>query len=343
MPPKDAAKRKAPGPGPPAKRARVKMEPGGAAASGGAVKKGKSHAHQVVAALKVNPLGLAQDALASNCSLTKSELAAVLNQLAQKRRIQMAKGPDGDILFMLASEKEVENANKLDELSTNELHVYQTIQDKDRDGIWKRDIKHRTGLVEKEVGKILQRLEKKRLIKMEKTVLRQNGKMFFLYDVEPSAEHTGGVWYSRPNPQDPPEFDTVGVRHIADACHKFVQDVGAVRQNYYSKQGAPMRNPSLEDIHGWVSEHSLYKETLARENIREIMQILSFDGMVEKMERANGRIEYAALDLGPDYNFTLEPCMFCGKLSSRGTAFKHTCDAPRGPDGELLIAPQISA
>ena len=107
-----------------------------------------------------------------------------------------------------------------------------------------------------------------------------------------------------------------------------MQDVGAVRQNYYSKQGAPMRNPSLEvshphlilssaspphphlliltsssphhpqnhhlilsqDIHGWVSEHSLYKETLARENIREIMQILSFDGMVEKTERANGKL-----------------------------------------------------
>ena len=157
-----------------------------------APRKRTGHAHQVVAALRSAPGGMAQDALAASCSLTKSELAAVLNQLAQKRRIQMAKGPDGDILFMLASEKEVENANKLDELSTNELHVYQVIQEKGRDGIWKRDIKHRTGLVEKEVNKILNKLEKQRLIKMEKTVLRMNGKMFFLYDVEPSAEHTGG-------------------------------------------------------------------------------------------------------------------------------------------------------
>eukprot|EP01052_Picozoa_sp_SAG31_P016682 SAG31_NODE_1114_length_9852_cov_2.761509_2_plen_63_part_00 len=48
-----------------------------------------------------------------------------------------------------------------------------------------------------QVEKILKSLVKKNLIKMEKTVLRQNGKMYFLYDVEPSVEHSGGVWYSR--------------------------------------------------------------------------------------------------------------------------------------------------
>ena len=264
MPPK---KRKAGAASPKgAKKSKVKAEPGAAVAP----RKRTGHAHQVVAALRSAPGGMAQDALAASCSLTKSELAAVLNQLAQKRRIQMAKGPDGDILFMLASEKEVENANKLDELSTNELHVYQVIQEKGRDGIWKRDIKHRTGLVEKEVNKILNKLEKQRLIKMEKTVLRMNGKMFFLYDVAPSAEHTGGVWYSRPvrrphhpavwlawhsrltapldwlqRPEDPPEFDTVGVRHIADACHKFVQDVGA-----------PTHAPFFSVIHPSTAERS---------------------------------------------------------------------------------------
>ena len=41
---------------------------------------------------------------------------------------------------------------------------------------------------------------------------RQNGKMYFLYDVEPSVEHSGGVWYSRPNAHDPPEFDATGVK-----------------------------------------------------------------------------------------------------------------------------------
>lgn len=339
MPPK--RKLAAPQGGTAKRSVKIKSE-GGAAAAAAPSSRKKSHAHQVVAALRAAPEGVAQDALASGCSLTKPELAAVLNLLATKRRIQMANGPGGEILFMLTSEKEVEKQDKLAELSTNELHVYQTIQEKDRDGIWKRDIKHRTGLVEKEVGKILQRLEKKRLIKMEKTVLRQNGKMFFLYDVEPSAEHTGGVWYSRPRPEDPPEFDTAGVRAIADACHKFVMDVGGARQNYFAKHGAPVRNPSLEDIHGWVSELNLYKEKLARENIREIMQILSFDGIVERTERANGRVEYSALDLGPDYNCTLQQCLFCGKQYSRGAAFTHTCDAPRGPDGELLLMQQPS-
>ena len=164
--------------------------------------------------------------------------------------------------------------------------------------------------------------------------------MYFLYDVEPSAEHTGGVWYSRPQPDDPPEFDREGVNEIAGACHKFVMNIGGARQNYLAKQGAPMRNPSLEDIHGWVSDNNLYKEKLARENIREIMQILRFDGLVERIERGNGREEYAALHLGPDYNFSLEECKDCGKHYSKGAAFAHTCVAPRGPDGELLLTEQ---
>ena len=224
----------------------------GAAQDAGVVKRQKPPASPsqrieaaVLRALRNAPGGLAQDALATRCQVSKLELAPALNALAGRRQLQMAKGPDGDILFMLASKQDIDAASRLDELSTNELHVYQTIQDKGRDGIWKRDIKHRTGLVEKEVEKILKTLQKKKLVKMEKTVLRQNGKMFFLYDIEPSAEHTGGVWYSRPRPEDPPEFDTVGVKHIADACHKFVCDANQCRSAFYAKHGAHLRCESV--------------------------------------------------------------------------------------------------
>jgi len=30
-------------------------------------------------------------------------------------------------------------------------------------------------------------------------------------------------------------------------------------------------------------------------------------------------------------------CLCCGKQHTRGTAFTHVCDAPRGPGGELLL------
>ena len=67
-----------------------------------------------------------------------------------------------------------------------------------------------------------------------------------------------------------------------------------------------LRQPSLNEIHGWVSELNLYKEQLARENILEIMRFLAFDGLVERVERRNGRVEYHPLALGPDYNFGWE-------------------------------------
>jgi hypothetical protein len=223
----------------------------GAAGAAPAAKRAKAPASDsrrieaaVLRALRNTPAGLAQDALATRCKVSKMELALALNGLTRRRQVQLAKGPDGDILFMLTSKQDVEAASRLDELSTNELHVYQTIQDKARDGIWKRDIKHKTGLVEKEVEKILKTLQKKKLVKMEKTVLRQNGKMFFLYDIQPSAEHTGGVWYSRPRPGDPsqaPEFDSVGVKDIADACHKFVCNENQCRSTFYANHGAHLR------------------------------------------------------------------------------------------------------
>ena len=208
-------KRAATGGSPPAKRAatgdtsvaKVKQE-GDRPKTKSGPKRGANAA--VLQALKESNGGLAQDALAKVCKMSFVELAPVLNALTKRRQIQLAKGPDGDIIFMLTSAKDVEAATKLDELSTNELHVFQTIQDKGRDGIWKRDIKQRTGLVEKEVNKILNMLQKKKLVKMEKTVLRQNGKMFFLYDIEPSTDHTGGVWYRwATHPSNPPASSSV--------------------------------------------------------------------------------------------------------------------------------------
>ena len=100
-------------------------------------------------------------------------------------------------------------------------------------------------------------------------------------------------------PQLPRGLDTFAER-------KWAADVGGARANYFAKHGLQLRQPSLNEIHGWVSELNLYKEQLARENILEIMRFLAFDGLVERVERRNGRVEYHPLALGPDYNFGWE-------------------------------------
>jgi DNA-directed RNA polymerase III subunit RPC6 len=266
---------------------------------------------RILAALATSA-GRTSDALAGLCGVQKVELASVLNQLAQQNKIQFANGGDGKVLVVLASVEEIASKNALAELSNNERHVHQTIAEKGRDGIWKRDIKHRTGLVEKEVEKILKSLQKKKLVKMEKTVLRQNGKMFFLFDVEPSVEHSGGAWYSRPNPQDPPEFDAAGVNVISDACHRFVKDDNQVRTTYLQGIGEEPRDASLEDIYGWVAKLELYKEALNREHVHEIMNVLVFAGKVEERKRGDSRLEYTALELGDDFNALADlPCGVC--------------------------------
>ena len=97
---------------PAAKRQAVKPEPG-AAKKKPAPARGASNA--VLAALRGSPAGLTQDALVAKSKMTIMELAPILNTLTQRRQIQLAKGLDGEILFMLTSAKDIENASKLDE------------------------------------------------------------------------------------------------------------------------------------------------------------------------------------------------------------------------------------
>jgi DNA-directed RNA polymerase III subunit RPC6 len=76
-------------------------------------------------------------------------------------------------------------------------------------GTWIREIKAKTSVHKTSLDKILKTLESRKLIKAVKTIANKNRKVYMLYDMMPSAEITGGPWYSEQ------EFDHAFVESLS--------------------------------------------------------------------------------------------------------------------------------
>eukprot|EP00290_Baffinella_frigidus_P050642 CAMPEP_0180408632 /NCGR_PEP_ID=MMETSP0989-20121125/42374_1 /TAXON_ID=697907 /ORGANISM="non described non described, Strain CCMP2293" /LENGTH=197 /DNA_ID=CAMNT_0022412571 /DNA_START=17 /DNA_END=608 /DNA_ORIENTATION=- len=82
-------------------------------------------------------------------------------------------------------------------LSTNELLVYQKIEEAKTKGLFQRDLKSRTGITNPNtIRTIIEKLMKRKLIKDFTSVHTGKKKMYILAELEPSAELTGGNWYT---------------------------------------------------------------------------------------------------------------------------------------------------
>ena len=77
---------------------------------------------------------------------------------------------------------------------TAEVHCHLAEIDLLFTGIWSRDIKRRTNLAQTAVTKILKTLETRNLVKPVKSVNDGKRKIYVLYDLEPAADITGGLW-----------------------------------------------------------------------------------------------------------------------------------------------------
>lgn len=79
----------------------------------------------------------------------------------------------------------------------NEEHhrLYALIEEAGQRGIWRGDLKRRTGIDEKQLAGLLKQLRERSLIK-EIASVTDKKKTYFLYDIEPPNEVTGGIWFS---------------------------------------------------------------------------------------------------------------------------------------------------
>ena len=209
---------------------------------------------------KLHPEGIPDVDLAAKIShIPVTDRAVAINRLLSQRKLQIFK--DGDALVY--KEVKQDEAVKFKGLSSEDLLVYQIIQQSGNTGIWTKELKQKSNLPQTQIGKIFKSLEARKLIKAVKHVAQQNRKVYMLYELEPSREITGGAWYTEH------EYDAEFIHVLREQCVKFILARGKV---------------TLEDVCDFVKQTKLSHVELGQEEVLQIVNTLVYDGKVDAHE-----------------------------------------------------------
>mmetsp|Transcript_31278 Transcript_31278/g.99768 ORF Transcript_31278/g.99768 Transcript_31278/m.99768 type:complete len:291 (+) Transcript_31278:254-1126(+) len=262
------------------------------------------------------PDGLPDNVLEKELPMAAAEDRAIaINGLLIAHRLQIFKQGDG----LVYKEVKVAEAVKFKGLGSEELLVYQIIQQSGNMGIWTKDLKMRSNLQQPQINKILKVLETRKLIKAVKSVANKNRKVYMLFELEPSREITGGAWYTEH------EFDSEFIEVLRDMCHRYIVKEGCA---------------SLPDIAEFVASREISKVDLREEDVLSIVNTLVYDGKVDEEEVAfhggsnaeyePGTVVYklATLAIPEESAFTNIPCGMCpvfSECSDDGLISPKTC------------------
>ena len=209
---------------------------------------------------KLHPEGIPDNDLAAKIShIPVTDRAVAINRLLSQRKLQIFK--DGESLVY--KEVKQDEAVKFKGLSSEDLLVYQIIQQSGNTGIWTKELKQKSNLPQTQIGKIFKSLEARKLIKAVKHVAQQNRKVYMLYELEPSREITGGAWYTEH------EYDAEFIHVLREQCVKFILARGKV---------------TLEDVCDFVKQTKLSHVDLGQEEVLQIVNTLVYDGKVDAHE-----------------------------------------------------------
>ena len=204
-------------------------------------------------------------------------LVDAINELSRDSRLHMSKsGVDNQLFYTLVAD---EVAQKYQGLNVSDRLVLQVIEKAGNKGIWTKEIKMQTNIHAQLLNKIFKHLEQRRLIKPVKSVTAKTKKLYMLYELTPSKEITGGVWYSGL------EFDE---EFISELRMFVVQCVKKLNEG---------RGVTLGEIKAKMKQIAVSKVELSLEEIKQLVQTLVYDHKIEEQEdsvNSTGDIRYVA-------------------------------------------------
>mmetsp|Transcript_13218 Transcript_13218/g.25274 ORF Transcript_13218/g.25274 Transcript_13218/m.25274 type:complete len:292 (+) Transcript_13218:460-1335(+) len=253
-----------------------------------------SHLEDVILELcRNNPDGLQDGDLEKELlGVSVADRAIAINSLLGKRRVELFRLGDK----LVYKEVKAEDMAKLKGCTQEDLLVYQLIKNADTVGIWTKDLRMKSNLMQTTMAKVLKTLEMRKLIKAVKSVSSKNRKVYMLYELEPSKELTGGAWYTEQ------EFDAEFISVLREHCLKFILHRGRV---------------TLEDICDFVSNTGMSKVELRPDDVLQVVNTLVFDGMIDAVEEPSidndEEVFYlaATLKIPEQSAFTSIPCGVC--------------------------------
>jgi len=158
------------------------------------------------------PKGISDKDLAAEMpDLQPIQRAEIINNLLSKGYFDLLK--QGESLFYrLKDPKKVAKG-----ADNEEKIVYKIIEESGNKGIWIRDIKLKSNLMDAQLGKILKSLETKKFVKVVKSIKANKRKVYMLYDIIPDESLTGGAFYQGN------DFDKKFTDVIREQCYKFLE------------------------------------------------------------------------------------------------------------------------
>lgn len=213
--------------------------------------------NRILELLQASPDGLSQEGLNKKLGSIDEAGAQALNLLLSKRQVQIFQQGSTHIYKLQPKEE----AGKFKGLTSDDMLVYQVIQQSANMGIWTKDMKRNTNLQQPQVAKAIKNLEARNLIKAVKSITSKGKKVYMLAELKPSKELTGGAWYTDQ------EFDSEFINVLKQQCVQFVL-----------KQGLA----SVENVADAVRKSGITKEELRVKDFKQLMDMLVLDGEVEE-------------------------------------------------------------
>lgn len=222
-----------------------------------------------------NPKGITDDVIIQDQPLidTERRLKALQRLLSQGKIDLLKQG--STLVYKLKTTGSTPSKTK--GFEAEERLVYQIIEDSANQGIWIRDIRQRSNLLQNKVMKVLRSLESKMLIKSVKSVKASKKKVYMLYDLTPDESVTGGAWYSD---QD---FESEFVDVLNQHCLKFLQQKAFKSRASHTDPIARRTTAlaSAEEVCRFITELGISKVPLTAGNIDTILNTLLYDGRAE--------------------------------------------------------------
>jgi DNA-directed RNA polymerase III subunit RPC6 len=194
-------------------------------------------------------------------------LAPIINELIQGSRLSMSHTGSGELSYQLVSE---DLASKLSGLDASSRLVYQVIERSSTAGIWTKDIRVQTNIQQQMLTKILKNLEQRQLIKPVKSVTQKAKKLYMLYELEPSKEITGGVWYSDQ------EFDHSFISELRDFLVQCLRRLNGGK------------GCTISEISDKIQQSNVSRVALTNDDVGQLMRTLVYDYLVEEVPDHSG-------------------------------------------------------
>ncbi|EGF99164.1 uncharacterized protein MELLADRAFT_94867 [Melampsora larici-populina 98AG31] len=217
----------------------------------------------------------------------------VANSLIARGMLQVKRLQDE--LFYTAVDKTQQRANS--NMTADEKLVYDSIASSGNTGMWTKTLKARTNIHQSNINKFLKSLENKNLIKSVKSVKFPTRKIYMLSELQPSIELSGGPWYTDN------ELDTEFITVLLRSIHQCLQDrsyppvssssTDPLKVLLYPTSHTPYLPTTVHDVLAYLKQTQIIQEgtDLTAEHILTLLDVLVFDGVVERITVGTAKIE----------------------------------------------------